>query len=388
MMQLDNNHYAFFALVRAGLWSDVESTDLQNQGFAEPVDWEKVYQLAEEQSVIGVVLQGIEWCKEHYPAFVASLSQELLLQWIGEVQLIEQQNKAMNEFVSWLIEKLRKEDVYEILVKGQGIAQCYNRPLWRASGDVDLLLSESNYDKAKKVLLPLATDVEQELTLFKHIGMTINGSFMVELHGTLHCRLSSRVDRGIDEAQRNVFFNGNVRSWHNGTTQVFLPGVDDDVIFLFTHVLKHFYQGGVGVRQICDLSRFLWTYRKKLDVQLLEKRLQSMGIASEWKAFATYMVDLLGIPVDAMPLYSSQKKWSRKAEKINRFIIEVGNFGHNRDCSYSRKYPLVTRKAISLWRRTADSTRHFFIFPMNSIRVWLHVLTTGITVVIQGMRWK
>ena len=60
-------------------------------------------------------------------------------------------------------------------MKGQGIAQCYEKPLWRSSGDIDLLLSDSNYDKAKKVLIPLATDVETEYTHFKHVGMTIDG---------------------------------------------------------------------------------------------------------------------------------------------------------------------------------------------------------------------
>ena len=64
-MKLDYNQQSFFALVRAGLWSDLESTDLGIQGFIEPVDWEKVYQLAAEQSVIGVVLAGIDWFKVH-----------------------------------------------------------------------------------------------------------------------------------------------------------------------------------------------------------------------------------------------------------------------------------------------------------------------------------
>ena len=40
-MELDNNLLAFFALVRAGLWANLESTDIRNQGFTEPADWEK-----------------------------------------------------------------------------------------------------------------------------------------------------------------------------------------------------------------------------------------------------------------------------------------------------------------------------------------------------------
>ena len=68
----------------------------------------------------------------------------------------------MNEYLAQLIEKLRRNEVYTLLVKGQGIAQCYERPLWRACGDIDLLLSTDNYEKAKAVLLPLASQVEPE----------------------------------------------------------------------------------------------------------------------------------------------------------------------------------------------------------------------------------
>jgi hypothetical protein len=127
-VKTDKSIQAFLALLRAGLWEQAVAN------INDKVDWERVYQLAEEQSVVGLVLAGIEHSYVKPP-------QDLLLQWIGEVQIIEQQNKAMNEFVASLIKKLRKEDVYTILVKGQGIAQCYERPLWRSSGDVDLLLS-------------------------------------------------------------------------------------------------------------------------------------------------------------------------------------------------------------------------------------------------------
>ena len=68
---------SFFALIRAGLRADVDSTDLENHEFTEPVDWEKVYLLAEEQSVIGVVLAGIEQYKKLNDNL--NISQKLLL---------------------------------------------------------------------------------------------------------------------------------------------------------------------------------------------------------------------------------------------------------------------------------------------------------------------
>ena len=180
-----------------------------------------------------------------------------------------------------------------------------------------------------------------------------------------------------------MFCRGKVRSWINGQTQVFLPGIDEDVIFVFTHILHHYYQEGIGLRQICDWSRLLWTYRDSLDVALLEKRLRKMGLMNEWRAFGAYVVDYLGMPVEAMPLYSADARWSIKAHRINEFVMEVGNFGHKRAGSGSglKAQGFVARKAVSLLRRTADSVRHFITFPGNSLKIWWYMVWTGLKVV-------
>lgn len=385
-MPLTNSQQAFLELVKVGLWADTESTDLKIQGFTDFVDWEKVYQLAEEQSVIGLVLAGIEHANVKPP-------QDLLLQWIGEVQIQEQQNKAMNQFIAQLIEGLRKADIYTLLLKGQGVAQCYEKPLWRASGDVDLFLNESNYNNAKAYLLPLASSTEPEADTTKHLGMTIlkpigasdqgrADSWVVELHGTMRSRVLLRMDKVIDEVQKDVFYGGNVRSWMNGETTVFLPSADNDVIFIFTHILKHFFRGGIGLRQICDWCRLMWSYRDKIDIKLLEKRITRAGIMSEWKAFATLAVNTLGMPSEAIPLYDSNKIWKKKANKILTIVLKAGNFGHNERLSDDH-HSYLAKKILSFRQHTRGGIRRFGIFPMDSIRVWLRMFVGGITAVIK-----
>lgn len=364
----------FLALVRAGLWE--QSGAFFDHSLNDKIDWEEVYQLAEEQSVIGLVLAGIETSNVRPP-------RELLLQWIGEVQMLEQQNKAMNDFIALLIEKMRNVDIYTLLIKGQGIAQCYERPLWRSCGDVDLLLSDSNYEKAKIFLKPLASDVDSERLYAKHLGMTIDG-YVVELHGRLTCGLTTGIDKQINKVQDAVFYGGEVRSWLNGSTQVFIPSADNDVIFIFTHFLKHFYKEGLGLRQICDWCRLLWTYRSKLNLQLLESRIHEMGLMSEWRAFGAFAVNYLEMPAEAMPLYSSDKKWTRKAGRICSFILEVGNMGHNRDMSYFNKYPYLVRKVFSLGRRCGDLIRHARIFPLDSLRFFPTIMFNGVRSALRG----
>lgn len=373
-MRLNCSQQAFLALVKAGIWG--KDVELRIYG---TTDFDEIMRFAEEQSVVGLVTAGLERVVD------VKVPQEWVLQFIGETLQIEQQNQAMNKFVARLIDRLRQEDVYAILVKGQGIAQCYEKPLWRSSGDVDLLLSEKNYQRANQMLSPIATSVDEEIVNRRHIALTIEG-WTVELHGSLRCGLWRNVNRLLDKVQNAVFYEGKVRSWVNERTQVFLPAPDEDVILVFSHILQHFFKEGVGLRQICDWCRLLWTYREKMDMPLLGSRLENAGIITEWKAFAALAVEYLGMPVEAMPFYSPDNKWKKKADKIVTFVLETGSFGHNRDYSYYEKYPYVVFKVISLWRHITDTFRYFRIFPIDSMKVLWRKICVGVSVAIRGGR--
>lgn len=371
-MRRDNNQQAFFALVRAGLWEK----DVQLLPYGD-IDFNEIYRLAEEQSVIGLVAAGLEHVLD------IKVPKGIKLQFVGDALQLEQHNKTMSDFIGFIVGKMGDEGIYTLLVKGQGIAQCYERPLWRACGDVDFLLNAPNYGKAKDYLKPLASSIETEGEYKQHLGMTID-SWVVELHGTLRCGLSYRMDRVIDDIQNDVFFNKKVRSWMSGNTQVFLPDIDSDVIFIFTHYIKHFYCGGLGIRQICDWCRLLWINKNSLNHVLLETRIKQMGLMSEWKAFAAFAVDYLGMSSEAMPLYSPKKKWACKGNRICAFVMEVGNFGHNRDNNYYAKYSYLVRKLFSLGRRCGDLMRHARIFPLDSLRFMPKIVYNGLKSAARG----
>ena len=330
----NNNQQAFFALVRAGLWE--KEVRLLPYG---DIDYAEVMRLAQEQAVVGLVAAGLEHVTD------VKVPQVWALQFAGQTIQLEQRNKAMNQFIAGLIAKMREADIYTLLVKGQGIAQCYERPQWRTSGDVDLFLSVENFEKAKSLLLPLSSGNKPECNYSKELGYYID-SWSVELHGTQRTGLSSRVDAEIDEVQRDMFYGEKVRAWNNGGTTVYLPAADEDVFIVFTHFVKHFYkEGGMTVRQMCDWCRLLWTYKDSIDSKLLERRVKRAGLISEWKAFGMLAVNYLGMPIEAMPLYSKDEKWSRKAEKIVDFILKGGD-----------------------WQKFKDTYRVGRIFPMSTLK--------------------
>lgn len=354
----ENTISAFFALLRAGLWE----TEVQLEPYGK-VDYSELYRLASEQSVVGLIAAGLEHVVD------VKVPQTVNLSIVDDVLQMEQQNLRMNEFVASLVSQLRNNDIETLLVKGQGIAQCYERPLWRACGDVDLFLDADNYVKTKAFLSAKGENVEESPHDIMHTEIIIC-EWSVELHGTLRTQLGQSIDRVVDDVQGDTFRNRKFRTWKNDTVDVTLPCPDNDVIFVFTHYLQHFFIGGCGLRQICDWCRLLWTYRDSLNHKLLETRLCEAGLMSEWKAFGALAKTYLGMPEDAIPLYSSAKKWHRKADKILHSILLMGNMGHNRDMSYRQAESGVLRKLKTFGVITKDACRLAAIFPMDSVRVW------------------
>lgn len=352
---MGNNSTEFFLeLVSAGLWEkDVRL--LSNNNF----DYKEIYTLAKEQAVIGLVAAGIEHVKN------INIPQNEALLFVGSALQLEQRNIAMNNFIGEIVEKFKREGIHSVLVKGQGIAQCYERPLWRTAGDIDLLLDANNYQKAKVFLSPLSSFIEPEDKKRLHLGMTIE-PWVVELHGTMYTDLSDRMNRVIDDVQNDVFINGNVRYWDNNSTKVYLPNPDNDIIITFTHFIDHFFGSGVGLRQICDWCRLLWKYNNAINQDLLKARLCRMRLFNEWKAFAALAVEYLGMPESKMPLYEKTNSLSYKARRIMRVIMQKGNMGQRKDESYRHKYPKRLSNIITALRRFREFAHISIIFPLNA----------------------
>jgi len=313
---MENNKRAFFELIKAGLWGN-GNLDIRIDG---TTDWQEVYRLATEQSVLGLVLAGLEHSDVKPP-------QVLLLQWIGEVQMIEQRNKAMNAFVAETIGALREQDIYALLVKGQGIAQSYEKPLWRPSGDIDFFLSKENYGKAVDFFKNKYSNNKNGGQYSKEY-VFYTDQWMIEVHGSLRTCLSSRIDTVVDTVQKSVFYSGNVRSWDNNGTLVFLPAPTEDVFLVFTHFIKHFYKEGMSLRQLCDWCRLLWTYRESLNYGNLELWITKCGLMGEWKAFYNLASRYLGMPDLDSRFMFHDSRFDDKADRLMEFIL--GGYSGNK----------------------------------------------------------
>lgn len=392
---MDTATSLFFALLRSGLWGtepalpslppvshspdhskpDPAATGSHAHGSPDIDTWKRVFRLATEQTVTGLITDGAAACPAGYVPGAVSL------RLMSSLVAIEKRNAAVNALIAKIIPLFDKANVPTVLVKGQAVAQCYRKPEGRMPGDIDLIVRPEDYEAAKTVLTSIADSTDAESADKLHFGGMV-GDIEVELHGTVHTSLGGRINDILDSAQAELFKPGGSRTLEINGTAVRITSIDFDALFIFVHLLQHFYCGGLGLRQLCDWARVLHTHRTQIDLNLLESRLKQMGIMSEWQAFAAFLVRYLGLPEQEAPFYSSHAE--AKAAKLWKFMEEVGNFGKKRRRRDRSGDPYLIRKVESFFLNSKDFLRHAGIFPLDSVKFFWKYFTTGTRAALRG----
>lgn len=99
-------------------------------------EWIEAFNIANEHAILGVLLTAIERIEEK--SFLPS--KLILLQWIGNVQIIEQTALEMEESANYVVNYFRKAGFACHILKGCAVARYYPQPLRRSSGDLDVWL--------------------------------------------------------------------------------------------------------------------------------------------------------------------------------------------------------------------------------------------------------
>ena len=93
--------------------------------FPEPNEWQKFYELAKKQAVIGVCHHGVTKLFDY--GLVAP--QELSLDWMSEAEEIKEQNRGVTRRLITLQEELQNHHLLSSVMTGPGLTRFYNREL-------------------------------------------------------------------------------------------------------------------------------------------------------------------------------------------------------------------------------------------------------------------
>ena len=216
------------------------------------MDWQELYSFASKQALLGLCFEGIERLGEEYPEELKRnpIGRELLMTWMGKAQQIRRQNMKVNAVASKLFSMLREDGMRCCVLKGQGNALMYPNPYSRTPGDVDVWI-----DASRERIMEYAQkefELEDDIRL-QHLETSLDG-VPVELH-FFPCSMNNP----IYHARLQKWFrrNADLQCSHivglpDGAGDIAIPTTAFNVVYQLTHLYHHFFDEGIGMRQIID----------------------------------------------------------------------------------------------------------------------------------------
>ena len=216
------------------------------------MDWQELYSFASKQALLGLSFEGIERLGKEYSEELRlnPIGRELLMTWMGKAQQIRRQNMKVNAVASKLYSMLREDGLRCCILKGQGNALMYPNAYSRNPGDIDVWI-----DVSRERIMEYAQkkfDLEDDIRL-QHLETSLDG-VPVELH-FFPCSMNNPIYHARLQKwfRRNANLQcSNVVSLPDGAGDIAIPTTAFNVVYQLTHLYHHFFDEGIGMRQIID----------------------------------------------------------------------------------------------------------------------------------------
>ena len=242
-----NDITAFFAFLKYCLGSKEDMSRV-----IACMNWQEQYSFASKQAILGLCFDGIERLGKEYSEELKQnpIGRELLMTWMGKAQQIRRQNMKVNAVASKLFSMLREDGLRCCVLKGQGNALMYPNAYSRNPGDIDVWVNASREEITEyaKRHFNLEDDIR-----FHHLETTMDG-VPVELH-FFPCTMNNPIYNARLQKwfKRNADLQcSNVVRLPDGAGDIAVPTTAFNVIYQLTHLYHHFFDEGIGMRQIID----------------------------------------------------------------------------------------------------------------------------------------
>lgn len=311
------------------------------------IDWRQLYNFASRQALLGFCFDGIERLTKEFSEELKQnpMERDLLMTWMGAAQQIHRQNMKVNAVAGKLFSMLRDDGMRCCVLKGQGNALMYPNPYSRTPGDIDVWVNASREDITDyaKTHFEIGDDIR-----FHHLETSFDG-VPVELHffpGIMNNPIyNARLQKWF---KRNADLQcSNVVSLPDGIGEIAIPTTAFNVVYQLTHLYHHFFDEGIGMRQIIDYYYVVNTDELLVIRDALQRELKYLGL---WKFAGAVMYvlhEVLGLPEEKMIAPMGEKR----GKLLLAEILNGGNFG-----KHFTKYGHFTQKGMAkkyflkIWR--------------------------------------
>lgn len=353
-----------------------------------PTQWHGLFEMAKMQALVGVCADAIDKLpREQRPP------KTITQKWAFMVVKIEQRNKYLNDKLLPICGKLYKDGFDVCLLKGQGVAEYYQNPLHRQSGDLDLWMipkgmsGRINHGKCREAVVKYAYRYSKCTDLgVHHIDFPVFKDIPIELHFVPayfnNYITNLRFERWLSKHAERQFDNIT-------TLGVACPTDTFNLVFLLMHIYKHFLFGGIGLRQLMDYYYVVtkWSHDDKLlDAVAMEefysslRRFNMMGFcgAVMWLLHRVFGLERSRMLTEPDSVYGNIL--------LDR-ILTGGNFGQylvDIPCSYKPGDGYLTR----YYKRVRNSMYMFRHAPAEIIWAPVRIIEIFFRIRIDKLRYK
>ena len=208
------------------------------------INWVELYNFSQQQAIQAIVFDGVNRLSNENNNKLNILT-ELVCTWFAQANIIELQNKLVNQRTVEISEYFTKKGIKNCILKGQGNSLMYPKPSLRASGDIDIWL-----DGTKKEIAVLVHQMYPNVVVgYHHMDFPIFPDVEVEVHyypsfcyNYIH---NKRLQNYFRDNRNNQFGHISKEGYATPTTSF-------NLVFQLSHMMRHFFTQGIGLRHAID----------------------------------------------------------------------------------------------------------------------------------------
>lgn len=303
-LALTRTDKALLTLLRSGLWNrppdNPELFPLSSD------EWQEVFEKSRGHTVSAIVADSLEHLPENQLP-----PDGILASWAVESDRIERLNGTMANVTALLSEMYR--NLRPVCFKGQECASLYARPSSRECGDIDLYFDDIDASEAV---------ARQHGYVPEHKP---DGSFTYAVQGIVVEHHQSYIDLCAPRKRKWLRTLDATPGFETGNGGMLRPVPSLNLLVLHSHVMKHAFGRGVGLRQICDLARAYYSYDGMYDADELRDMYRKAGLTSWTRMVHAFLTDYLGLGKEFLPYAEHHAD----ASEFLRRVMLAGNFGRS-----------------------------------------------------------
>lgn len=307
---------------------------------------EELRLLSQEQGVGGICFSGIQKVIKAIGQEGQSLKDTMAyLKWLGMTAKCAQLNEQQLQTTKRMAEEWGKEGIKMVLMKGQANGLNYSNPMHREKGDVDVFLIKDGrcaYAEGDEAARKIGLHVDDRW--YKHSQIAANGETIENHQYFVHTRDGNR-GKNLDKTLRELVFVDQYETYPD--SEILLPPVMFNALFLTYHALAHFVSEGMHLKQVVDWAMFLKKEGSNIDWPQLYDLCDKYNLRVFLECMNNIAMKYLMVPGEV----SVSAHYSKHADKIMQSVLHDKDFVFGSgEGSWHNRVHLITNLFKYRWK--------------------------------------